>query len=255
MAISDYRARSYVCPRNQGRCAGIGKVSQHTQLVERSLAPAASGFAGPAGFLLLGAFRSRISERVLRRVSSRPSAREQTMEPRSDIQAAGADPIDRRCCYICKRRSPGDICEFWVGFCVRYNETDLGDEVLINAKYRDLHRDSVTVCDSCAAGLRRKHHRWGFIGWGLGFLACAVGIGVAAVTRVAGDGTVYLLGVLGLFAALAGLLAMLDAWQMRPGKWSPGKADGKKLQPVHRGRVLDVELLSTGRSKAFNRPL
>jgi len=127
----------------------------------------------------------------------------------------------RRKCYLCKSRSPGDLCQFWAGFCVSYEKQDLVDEVHIRAEYRDLKRYSVTVCDECAAKIRRKKHLLGAIAWGVGFVACAVGVLVANAKQIAGDDTVYAVSVLWFFTALCALLALLEVWQMQRGQWSP----------------------------------
>jgi hypothetical protein len=126
-------------------------------------------------------------------------------------------------CYFCGQQAPGDIYEFYAGFCVDYQRKRafLSNTVHIKATYRDLKRYGVSVCDGCAAMARGKRHLPGLIGWGLAALGCGVGAAVVAITNVAGENAIPLLGIFGLFGGLAALLAGLDAWQLTRSGSSP----------------------------------
>jgi hypothetical protein len=115
-------------------------------------------------------------------------------------------------CYFCREEAPGDIYDFYAGFCVDYQRTRafLSNTVHIKATYRDLKRYGVLICEACAARTRQKRHLPGFIGWGLAALGCGIGAAVVAVLKPAGDQNIYLLGVLGLFGGLSALLAVLE---------------------------------------------
>jgi hypothetical protein len=145
------------------------------------------------------------------------------MKSRDDIEDLEEEAVDRRRCYFCERRSPGDYHEFWAGFCLDYKENRafLSSTVHIRAKYRDLKRYRVLVCNTCAAGMRRKRHLAGAIGWGLLFFACAIAAAVVAFTNVTGSGRPHALGVIGLFGFLGGLLAVLEVWALVSPRSSP----------------------------------
>lgn len=138
-----------------------------------------------------------------------------------------ADPLEadigkrRKKCYLCKQRTPGELCHFWAGFCEQYDRTDLVTEIEIRYKFRDMHRYSVTVCDDCAARIRFKKHLPAAIAWGIGAVGCAVGIIVASAMRVGGDGLVSMYAVLWFFTALCAMMALLSVWEMKRGVWSP----------------------------------
>src|SRR5262249_32087692 len=123
---------------------------------------------------------------------------------------------DRSTCYFCRGQAPGEIYDFYAGFCIDYQRKRafLSNTVHIRATYRDLKRYGVHVCDNCAAQKRLKRHLPTLIGWGLVAVGCAGGAVYAAVTQVAGDQTIYLLGVFGLFGGLGGLLAVLAGWEL-----------------------------------------
>lgn len=123
----------------------------------------------------------------------------------------------RRKCYLCKERTPGDLCEFWAGFCEQWDEQDLVTEKKIRYKFRDLHRYSVTVCDDCAARIRLKKHLPRAIAWGALFLACAIGILITWLKA----GPSYLITMLWAGAAFGLLVAAIESIWMKRGEWSP----------------------------------
>lgn len=132
-----------------------------------------------------------------------------------------AGETKQRKCYFCKERKPGDPCSFWAGFCTYYDKQDLVDEVVIDAKYRDLHRYSVSVCDNCSAELRKKHHLFGIIAWGLGFLASVVLGLYVYFSGLAGDQMLYAAGVFVFFALLTGMLFVIECLYIREDSSSP----------------------------------
>jgi hypothetical protein len=148
-------------------------------------------------------------------------------------EGGGAD------CYFCGQPSPGDIYEFYAGFCEDYQRTRafLSNTVHIKATYSGLKRYGVSICDACATDARRKRHLPGLIGWGLAAVGCGIGAAIVFVMNAAGDQTIYLLGVLGLFGGLSALLAVLEAWALaRPGS-SPA-VTLKLLEEVKTDRAL-----------------
>jgi hypothetical protein len=127
-------------------------------------------------------------------------------------------------CLFCRRGAGGgEHYPFHAGFCVDYKETRafLSDTTHVRAKYRDLKRYSLRVCDACAGELRRRHHLPGLIRWGAAFVGCVVGAVVVVVLNVAGDQMVYVLGILGLFGVLTGIVAGIELLHLAAPSSSP----------------------------------
>jgi hypothetical protein len=132
---------------------------------------------------------------------------------RSNGAGAESDPQAGQECYLCKGATPaGDVYDFYGGFCVDYQRKQafLSNTVHIRAKYRDMGRYHVFVCDGCASRLRRRRHLPGVIGWGLVSVGCLIGLAVAWAKR----GPTGLLWVLGLFGGLMGLIALMELLQL-----------------------------------------
>jgi hypothetical protein len=143
------------------------------------------------------------------------------MKRRTD--GAENEPQAAQECYLCKQAAAtGAIYDFYAGFCVDYQRSRafLSNTVHIRAKYRDLGRYHVFVCDGCVSRLRLRKHLPGLIGWGVVSVGCLLGLAVA----LAMGGPKGLLFVLGLFGFLAGLLSVLGLLQL--------------LQPAARSSVL-----------------
>ena len=133
------------------------------------------------------------------------------MKRRTD-RAADEPQADREC-YLCKRpAAAGEVFEFYGGFCVDYQRRQafLSNTVHIRAKYRDMGRYHVFVCDDCVARVRRRKHLPGLIGFGLAGAGCLIGLAVA-LAKGAPKGLDF---TLGLFGFLCGLLAVLELLQL-----------------------------------------
>ena len=136
---------------------------------------------------------------------------------RNDEDMDADAPRDPRC-RLCEQRRPGQMYHFWGGVLVSSKEVGsiLSNVSHITAKYRNLRKCGVFVCQQCASRMRRLSHLPGAIGWGV---ACVVLAAVAVVTALRWP----IAGVIfGILAAVAALLWVLDLWQViRPGLDSP----------------------------------
>ena len=78
------------------------------------------------------------------------------MKRRKHDEDLEADTRDEPSCCFCKYEGPGEVYDYWAGFCVDYKRTRafLSSTVHIRAKYRDLRKYHVFVCDVCAGRMR-----------------------------------------------------------------------------------------------------
>src|SRR5215831_12233352 len=99
------------------------------------------------------------------------------MKRRKHDEDLEADTRDEPSCCFCKYEGPGEVYDYWAGFCVDYKRTRafLSSTVHIRAKYRDLRKYHVFVCDVCAGRMRLKRHLPGAIGWGVLLIGCLIG--------------------------------------------------------------------------------
>jgi hypothetical protein len=127
-------------------------------------------------------------------------------------------------CHICQAKADGNIYHVWAGFCVNYQRTRqfLSNRVRIQAEYRNLKKYSVFVCADCAAHMRRMHHLFGAIGWGVAVFGCLIGAVVVLTLGLTTKNLLSALGILAIFGGLSALLWVPDVWQLiSPGLKSP----------------------------------
>jgi hypothetical protein len=106
------------------------------------------------------------------------------------------------------------VYEFWSGKREKLTETRHFDRVKVTGTYSDLAPINVFVCNSCAAGLRRRKYLPGVIGWGILALPCLPGMAIIPFLGFDQASGLICLGGLGFFAIPAALLLMYNLWQM-----------------------------------------